>query len=158
MCNHKPKKSIKRECVGIQNHTLRKKVHPTKQAYHLEEKRKEKQYFKKMTTIKLAGIILLLGVICSTNASSCSYPKWPKDFKWSSAGPINGMVCTQILEPNDPHTWTDNFFCHKSDHGMQGLGMRWSHKGTCSRCYNYSKLPINIKFNDVCTGKIKYKF
>ena len=85
-----------------------------------------------MTAIKLAGIFLLLGVICSTNASSCSYPKWPNDFKWSSAGPINGMVCTQILEPNDPHTWIDNFFCHKSDHGMQGLGMRWSHKGRCS--------------------------
>ena len=83
-----------------------------------------------MMPLKLAAILSLIGVVYSTNTTSCSYPKWPKDFRWSSAGPINGMVCTQILEPNDPHTWKDNYFCHASAHGMQGLGMKWSHRGT----------------------------
>jgi hypothetical protein len=45
-------------------------------------------------------------------------------FRWSSAGPIRGMVCTQTLEPADPHTWSDNYFCANQD-----IGMRWSYAG-----------------------------
>ena len=81
-----------------------------------------------MKNSTLAILLLGLGLICSTNAS-CSYPTWPQDFKWSYAGPITGMNCERIFEPNDPHTWADNYFCHKSAHGMQGIGMRWSNRG-----------------------------
>ncbi|HNN51314.1 MAG TPA: RICIN domain-containing protein [Pseudomonadota bacterium] len=45
-------------------------------------------------------------------------------FAWSCARPIPGMICEQIREPADPHTWSDNFFC--SD---RPLGMKWSNSG-----------------------------
>ena len=35
----------------------------------------------------------------------------PFNFKWSSAGPIEGLKCVQWLEPSDPHTWHDNYLC-----------------------------------------------
>jgi hypothetical protein len=52
-------------------------------------------------------------------------------FSWNCAGLVAGVVCTQILEPQDPDTWTDNYFCASSD-----LGMRWSFAGPISgmRC------------------------
>ena len=38
-----------------------------------------------------------------------------RDFgiRWSYAGPIAGMQCTQIIEPAEParHTWRDNYLC-----------------------------------------------
>lgn len=34
-------------------------------------------------------------------------------FKWSYAGKISGFECVQIIEPSDPHTWTDNYLCYK---------------------------------------------
>jgi hypothetical protein len=45
-------------------------------------------------------------------------------FSWSCSRPTPGMACTQIVEPADPHTWGDNYFCAAND-----LGMRWSHAG-----------------------------
>ena len=49
----------------------------------------------------------------------------PEEFAWSSSGPIAGWNCVQILEPGDPHTWDDNYFCSRyEDHGMT-----WSHAG-----------------------------
>merc|ERR1711939_1174753 len=33
--------------------------------------------------------------------------------RWSSAGPIGGMRCTQILESSDPDTWNDNYLCYE---------------------------------------------
>ena len=77
--------------------------------------------------MKLLLFTFMIGAVYWTEG--CGYPNWPQDFKWSYAGAIDGMVCTRIFEPKDPHTWTDNFFCHKSAHGMQGLGMVWSHQG-----------------------------
>ena len=61
--------------------------------------------------------------------SVCRYPRWPQEFKWHSAGPISGMTCLRILETADPHTWHDNYFCHASTPGIQGVGMRWSSAG-----------------------------
>ncbi len=40
-------------------------------------------------------------------------------FVWSSAGPVSGRVCTQIVEAADPHTWADNYFCSDRDYGIQ---------------------------------------
>ena len=59
----------------------------------------------------------------------CRYPKWPQEFEWSSAGAIDGMVCTRILERSDPDTWRDNYFCHKAGCGIKNVGMKWSSKG-----------------------------
>ena len=53
--------------------------------------------------ISTLAIFLAFGVITSTN-TSCSYPTWPQDFKWSGKGPIDGIVCTKIHEPKDPNT------------------------------------------------------
>ena len=43
---------------------------------------------------------------------------------WSYAGKISGMSCIQWNEPEDPHTWHDNYLCTKQD-----MGLRWSHRG-----------------------------
>ena len=73
---------------------------------------------------------MLVFIISSVKRSSaCRYPRWPQEFKWSFAGPISGMTCERILETADPHTWHDNFFCHSSGPGIQGVGMRWSSAG-----------------------------
>lgn len=45
-------------------------------------------------------------------------------FVWSSAGAISNRVCTQITEPADPHTWTDNYFC-----GDANYQLAWSSNG-----------------------------
>ena len=55
------------------------------------------------------------------------YPKWPHDFRWSSAGPLPHYHCVRILEPADPHTWNDNYFC--SSAYKRNPGMRWSSHG-----------------------------
>jgi len=51
----------------------------------------------------------------------------PTLLAWSSAGPIPGRVCTQILEVADPHTWSDNYLCADKDYGF-----RWSSAGPIS--------------------------
>jgi hypothetical protein len=52
--------------------------------------------------------------------------QWHPDFQWSSAGPIGGLHCTQVVEGASPpeHTWRDNYLCSSRD-----LGMRWSSSG-----------------------------
>jgi hypothetical protein len=47
--------------------------------------------------------------------------------RWSSAGPIPGMRCTQIHEGADPHTWSDNYLC-VPPHGA-GASSSWSSAG-----------------------------
>ena len=61
-------------------------------------------------------------IVYTLDAASCVDHQAP--FAWSCAGPIDGMVCTQVRESADPHTWDDNYFCAESD-----LGMRWSSAG-----------------------------
>lgn len=41
-------------------------------------------------------------------------------------GPIRGMRCTQVIEPSDPHTWRDNYFCVPT---KSPYHFRWSHAG-----------------------------
>merc|ERR1712048_585788 len=49
-------------------------------------------------------------------------PRFPQDFKWSSAGPVRGWRCVRIHEGADRQgTWHDNYFCqhpHTADIGM----------------------------------------
>lgn len=45
-------------------------------------------------------------------------------FAWSEVGPMTDMTCTLINEPNDPHGWSDNYFCSSRD-----VGMQWSYDG-----------------------------
>ena len=45
-------------------------------------------------------------------------------FAWSCSRPLPVMSCERIIEPSDPNTWQDNYFC--SD---RPLGMRWSYAG-----------------------------
>jgi hypothetical protein len=42
---------------------------------------------------------------CSQGASSCF------QLSFSESGPIPGKACLQLYEPNDPHTWGDNYLC-----------------------------------------------
>ena len=81
---------------------------------------------------RFSSLFLVVLVVVSMEmgaANACRYPKWPSEFKWNSAGPVNGMTCVHIRESADPHTWNDNYFCHASAPGIQGVGMRWSSAG-----------------------------
>ena len=78
-------------------------------------------------TMKLLLVIALLAI--GADAFCRKFPVWPQDFKWSYAGPINGMHCTRILETADPHTWKDNFLCHKTGPKYLPVGMRWHSAG-----------------------------
>jgi hypothetical protein len=53
-----------------------------------------------------------------------------KDFglKWSSAGPIEGMRCTQIQEPAEPpaHSWDNNYLCLPDSSPLE---LAWSAEG-----------------------------
>jgi len=46
-------------------------------------------------------------------------------FTWSSAGPVPNQLCTQISEPSDPDTWSDNYLCSNAPHELQ-----WSYAGS----------------------------
>jgi hypothetical protein len=35
------------------------------------------------------------------------------DLAWSEAGPVDGYECVSFDEPSDPHTWGDNYLCHR---------------------------------------------
>ena len=55
-------------------------------------------------------------------------------FAWSCNGPIRGYDCTQILEPSDPYTWTDNYLCSGTS------GFSWSYGWTSgSNCFRWSE-------------------
>jgi len=59
-----------------------------------------------------------------------NYLCWKGDedlgFKWSSSGRLDGMRCTPILEPADPHTWFDNYLCVEYDSPYH---FSWSYAG-----------------------------
>ena len=46
--------------------------------------------------------------------------------RWSFAGPIRGMRCTQIKEPADSHIWKDNYLCVPR---RSRLRFKWSFAG-----------------------------
>ena len=72
----------------------------------------------------MAIISIILLIACVTTVWSCRLPYWPSEFKWSFAGPIDGWTCARILEPSDPDTWHDNYFCYKSSPAIVGIDMR----------------------------------
>ncbi|MBX2801124.1 MAG: lipase family protein [Myxococcales bacterium] len=47
---------------------------------------------------------------------------------WSYQGPIDGMHCTPVNEPSDPHAWHDNHFCSE-----ERIGLEWSYGGPIDR-------------------------
>jgi hypothetical protein len=70
-------------------------------------------------------------------------------FAWHCAGPVPNMYCTQIIEPSDPHTWNDNYFCSDGY-----IGMRWSNEGPifgmdCTQIWEYSD-PHTWQDNYLC--------
>ncbi len=70
-------------------------------------------------------------------------------FKFSSAGPIAGMTCTQITEPSDPHGWSDNYLCSE-----RALGLVWSSSGTIEgmTCVNVNEPAESAWSNNyLCT-------
>ena len=57
-------------------------------------------------------------------------PAFVLDLRWVTSNPgrdsllSQGLQCTQIIEPSDPHTWDDNYLCANTD-----LGMKWGSAG-----------------------------
>merc|ERR1712151_979465 len=60
-------------------------------------------------------------------------PRFPQDFRWSSAGPVKGWRCTQIKEGADPHTWNDNYLCTNK----RAPNMRWEFAGPKGACVRW---------------------
>lgn len=62
----------------------------------------------------------------------------PIGMRWSSAGPVAGMRCTQVVEPAEPAhtTWTDNYLCLSRD---EYLNFKWSYDGPVAglRCVRW---------------------
>ncbi|MCF6442819.1 RICIN domain-containing protein [Pseudoalteromonas luteoviolacea] len=70
-------------------------------------------------------------------------------FTFKSFGKVDGMYCVQTVEPADPHTWHDNYFCSSQD-----LGMKWSYAGPIDgmRCTQIIELadPHTWQDNYLC--------
>ena len=86
---------------------------------------------------------------------------------WSSAGPIAGKVCTQIVEPSDPDTWNDNYLCADRD-----IGLVWRYAGPIGGMVNvqwleaadphtwrdnYMATPVNYGYQWSSAGPIAGK-
>jgi len=56
-----------------------------------------------------ALLTALVGAAGEAAAQSCE--SYAGGFAWSCSRAIPGLACTQITEPADPHTWSDNFLC-----------------------------------------------
>jgi hypothetical protein len=70
-------------------------------------------------------------------------------FAWNCAGPPQGAQCTQIVEPADPDTWNDNYFCT-----TMALDVRWSFSGPihgmrCTQIFEYAD-PHTWNDNYLC--------
>ena len=87
---------------------------------------------------------MVLFITCISTIWSARFPRWPQEFRWSSAGPINGWTCTRILEVADPDTWDDNYFCYRSSPHIRGVGMRWSSAGNCIVNSRSSHLEVSF--------------
>lgn len=83
-------------------------------------------------------------------------PRFPGDFKWSDSGPIRGWRCVQVVEPNDPHSWLDNYFCQHPE--TQDVGLQWSYAGPirgkkCVRILEETNPPEHSwRDNYLCTS------
>ena len=89
------------------------------------------------------SIVLL--ITCVSTIWSARFPRWPEEFRWSSAGSIDGWTCTRILEVADPDTWDDNYFCYRSSPHIRGVGMRWSSAGNYKANSRSSRVGCPIK-------------
>jgi hypothetical protein len=71
-------------------------------------------------------------------------------FKFSTSGTVADMNCTQINEPTDPHSWSDNYLCSE-----RNLGIKWSSSGPISgmTCINVTEGadPASWGDNYLCT-------
>merc|ERR1719494_189905 len=99
------------------------------------------------------GILTLCEVQVMGTKTEAPWPHWPQDFAWSSAGRVTGKVCTQILEPADPHTWSDNYFCWTQG-GRKNLKISWSNSGSipgmrCTQIHEGAD-PHNWSNNYLC--------
>jgi hypothetical protein len=76
-------------------------------------------------------------------AVNCEHKAGP--FAWNCAGKVAGMSCTQISEPSDPNSWTDNYFCAR-----ESIGARWSNAGAISgmRCTQIRETSDPHTWND----------
>ena len=79
----------------------------------------------------MGAFSIALLITCVSAIWSARFPRWPQEFRWRSAGPVDGWTCTRILEVADPDTWDDNYFCYRSSPHIRGIGMRWSSGGNC---------------------------
>ena len=76
--------------------------------------------------------------------------------RWSSAGPITGMKCTQITESIEPavHSWTDNYFCVPQD---SPLDFQWNSAGPIAdkECIQWSEAADLHSWDDnyLCATK-----
>jgi hypothetical protein len=66
------------------------------------------------------------------------------DITWSDNGVINRQVCTQINEPSDPHTWSDNYLCVPKD---SSLSLTWTYGGPAGPPPTDSDHPYCIQWN-----------
>jgi hypothetical protein len=78
------------------------------------------------------------------------------EMHFSSAGPIAGYACTQILEPADPHTWNDNYLC------STGNALQWSYAGAitdmrCTKIYEGAD-PYGWDDNYLCVPETSSLF
>jgi hypothetical protein len=76
--------------------------------------------------------------------------------RWSAAGPIAGMRCTQISEPEEPaqHGWEDNYLCLPESSPLE---LRWSASGPiagldCTH-FNPPRNPHGWKNNFLCYSR-----
>lgn len=85
----------------------------------------------------------------TNNCATLPFTLHQRVFRWSSAGAIAGMVCTQITEAAEPkkYTWYDNFFCAQQDYGI-----RWNSAGPIAgmRCTQITEAaePKKYTWND----------
>lgn len=86
---------------------------------------------------------ILIGTILSVSLSGVAPARAETRLYWSSAGPIGGLACTQVVEGASPpeHTWRDNYLCAERD-----IGLRWSSSGpipglTCTQISEGAEPP-----------------
>jgi hypothetical protein len=83
-----------------------------------------------------------LTLVGKDGTATCGTPWYSFNIKrdfhitFSSAGPVAGMNCTQITEPNDPNGWDNNYLCSE-----RNLGFNWSSSGAIAgmTCVNVNE-------------------
>lgn len=58
--------------------------------------------------------VALTTALGASEALAQSCESYSGGFAWSCSRAIPGLTCTQITEPADTHTWSDNYLCISS--------------------------------------------